>query len=211
MKKNNKQLFVRKILFFILTSSLLVVSFSSRAFAALSDTSTTNFELLKNDNGLELEASNVVFDQKAIEKMPANGATLAKTKMSVPIELKINDFSGKGTGWNLSVKLDKLLEGQKELKGAKIIIPATTATPVSSFEASIIASIKPDVSAINLIAGTTGMTTLAKADVGKGYGEWKINYNNSDATAWQLEYLYGNLADNYTANLTYQLKDGPTL
>lgn len=207
----------------MIVSSLLLVGFimgGHQAFAATSDTKTQSATVSLTESTdpnslLQItSASDLNFGAQAI------GVSDMKFTDANSPSIVITDIRGEAPGWNVSVSLGEFTDStnNQTLTGVQLFYPTvsmtTTSTAISvddrrpstiatdsSFSDSTIKGLLLDSQA------SPTSKTLINAAAKKGNGQWTATYDTSNKV--ELLVPAGNLAGNYSANLTYTLADGP--
>lgn len=125
----------------------------------------------------------------------------AITAVNEHFGLQVTDTRGTGEGWKVDVGLSDFTGKNKvtnKIKGAELTLPVGTLT---TGNAAGITEAAPVSSTVSLIpAGATG--TIFAATTDKGMGTW---FSEFDKAVTTLKIPAGNLADEYTATLTWTL------
>lgn len=175
-------------------------------------TSTATFELTENKNGMDLDATNIIFESQ--ETFETGELTTLQSNTST---ININDFTGNAPGWKLNVSMTDFI-GKKpnnKLNGASLTIPKTAIKPISEFDSTLAPTIKPVMEEV-VIGPTLGIKKLMSADEGKGYGEWQAEFKKlpngqtGEQRPMALTFRSGNLVDEYESTLTFSLVSSPT-
>lgn len=174
------------------------------------DTAKATFELVAPDSGALsiVSADDLVFNAATIT------ADNVVTTTSADSAITIQEISGAAPGWTLTAQLGNFTgSNSTTISGARLFYPSITPTTTKTGDTSSI--LPTSVNTDNAFTGTDKGVILSSggdsvkivgADLGKGYGEWEMNYPTSKV---QLEIPAGNLASTYTATLTYTLTDTP--
>lgn len=208
----NKQLGFKLVLSTLSILGLFTMT-SNEIFAApVTKTSDADFELTSNDDGIELSASDIIFESMYTFKTGRKATLQSNTSI-----IKINEYSGRAPEWNLTVQLDDFIGSKPEnkLKGAKLKIPVTAVTAISDFDTITAANIKPQMEEVVLNPGLDSKR-LMSSEIGKGYGEWQAEFKNlegkpGEERPMELSMISGNLADTYVAKLTYTIETVPVI
>lgn len=166
--------------------------------AVAAEESTGTIELIAPEN--PGEGGNLVLNQVTefdFGQQEISGQKVEYTLVdpTAALPTQISDLRGTGEGWNVSVAITKFLDGDKELKGAVLALPAGNLTSSESQSAAP--------SANELTVNDSAQTAITAA-VDSGLGVWDKDYSGAKLTVPQ-----GNLAGNYSATLTWTLTDGP--
>ncbi|APB32040.1 WxL domain-containing protein [Vagococcus teuberi] len=193
--------------------SVSAVGFQMPILAAesASSTNTASFNLVSPKESLTIVADDLSFRTSTIT---ANDLV---TTSSTNLKINIQEISGNAPGWSLTAQLGDFVnsDSSKVIKGTQLFYPNVTPTTTTIGDTS---SIQPKsvgmekafsdgVSEGQVINGGGDPVTIADAAKGTGYGSWTFNYAMDSV---ELKIPAGNLADAYTANLTYTLADKPT-
>lgn len=179
--------------------------------AAQEDTKKVTFDIIDNPTGtLKVEADDLIFGDHTI----VPGDILAKTRTNSSI--RVTEFSGERPGWNLKVKMDKFTDSTTGAvaDGVQLFYPKVTPTTTTGGAAS---SNAPTILAgeNSFLESMTGkivnddnvLVKIASADVGKGYGQWELPYQDDERI--QLNIPFGQRIGSYSAVLTYTIEESP--
>lgn len=144
-------------------------------------------------------------------------------------ELEVTDITGEAKGWVVEAKLGDFLQTgaaadvAAKLKGAQLFFPQATEFTTGNEdqtngpttaggqnlqdEAEVPEEHK---NGLVLSAGSDTPHPLYSAEVGKGNGRWNLTYGKGTNKKIILKVPAGNVANDYSATLTYILKDAPT-
>lgn len=196
--------------FFVILIFFLMPSTKVKAATATAN-NTATFNLIENTAGLSVSAENLNFGTH--EGVQGEITAISKNDISVIT----SEYSGKRTGWKLSVTLDKFIDStsNKEIKGASLFYPKVT--PINN---EGISNAYAPISNGNTnsffysVLGTTvtqndmgSSTPIASAEKGKGYGNWEFQYKGENRI--QLKIPANQQVGNYTAIVTYSISDSP--
>lgn len=118
--------------------------------------------------------------------------------------IRVDDVSGKGLGWTVTVKASEFVSTKDPtvtLNGAKLIFPANEAV---SFANTI--SKKPRIKEAQVPFNNQNNYRLIEAKTGEGMGAWEVAYK--DNSSIKMELPAGQLLGTYQATVTYTLTVG---
>lgn len=161
------------------------------------------------DGSLQINyVSNLLFG----ENVKLTGKTVqAGIKNTATPYFQVSDLRGTGAGWNLKTSLSDFTNtAGKTIKGASIAFTSgVVRTPNTAKDNGATTT------DITLQAGSTAVQSLLKANAGTGRGTWLVAYDKADQTE-NKKIMFSAPTESidtqtmYTANLTWQLEDGPT-
>lgn len=202
----------KKNIYYVIIVSSFILCFLNEGItdASLSkdESKKTTFQLVENQDGLNVYASNLYFGTHELKNEDL------KIKAINDMSVNVTEITGKRTGWTLKAKLDKFEDQSRSINGASLFFPAvkpiTTTGGAASTNPPIVYD--DDMSFIGNVKGTAVQVSpssvkLAQANVGKGYGEWELPYAGDDKV--QLNIPQGQQGGQYIAELTYTLEEGP--
>ncbi|MFW8054135.1 WxL domain-containing protein [Vagococcus fluvialis] len=200
---------------FLLVSCLLMVPNKTEVEAATATSpNKATFEITPNEKGsLLVAADNLDFGEHTL--MPVEIKEKSKDKSTITV----TEFSGKSPGWTLKVKLSPFYHkkgetGAIKAQGVELFYPQVTPKTTTGGTANQTPPIVlgNDDSFEDALKGTKVLDNeeavkLAGAEVGKGYGEWKLEYDAANRV--QIKIPLGMQVGNYSADLTYSAEDTP--
>ncbi len=181
---------------------------TTNASLSKDESKKTTFQLVENQDGLNVYASNLYFGTHELKNEDL------KIKAINDMSVNVTEITGKRTGWTLKAKLDKFEDQSRSINGASLFFPAvkpiTTTGGAASANPPLVYD--DDMPFIGNVKGTAVQVSpnsvkLAQANAGKGYGEWELPYAGDDKV--QLNIPRGQQGGQYIAELTYTLEEGP--
>lgn len=150
---------------------------------------------LTNTPRLAFDSSKLDNKQISVKAKGANG--------EVP-GIRVDDVSGKGLGWTVTVKASEFVSTKDStvtLNGAKLIFPVNQAV---SFTNTI--SKKPKTKEAQVPFNNQGSYKLVEAKPGEGMGAWEVAYAGDSGI--KMELPAGQVLGTYQATVTYSLTVG---
>lgn len=125
--------------------------------------------------------------------------------------LRVDDVRGTTAGWKLTAQMDKILSGQKEMKGAKLVFPEVSVKSnvvnnnngVDKTIRAELASNNTPVTVMSAAKGTGASASQATYYFGTKESDDSITRDHSKEI--NLTIPAGSLIGNYTAEMTYVL------
>lgn len=172
------------------------------------------FQLMETIEGIELSASDIIFDNVQSSKSGRQQTIQNNTST-----ITVNEFTGIGTGWKLKVNLSDFngVKPNNKLRGVRLKIPATAVTTKTEYDPTTAENLKRTMTAVEIVPSATTFSLLMEAQPLKGYGEWQAEFKklptgqSGEQRPMELSFNSANLADKYVAILTYSLETTPLI
>lgn len=132
-----------------------------------------------------------------------NGEVQYATTSTNP-NVQVTDNRGVGQGWSLKVTAGAFVDksnASKTLKGTYLIFPVGTLVTVGGN-----VSEKPDTHEVKVGTSERSAQVIMDAKEGDGLGTWEDKF---DPSRLKIDVPSGNLAGDYSAELTWALEDAP--